>query len=200
MGKPENDRDYKLVQQCLSGSEEAWRQFYSKYIGLVRNVARKRAPAQHTDLEDLVQAAFVSLTSALNGFEADNSLAHYVGMITERTVIDEIRKMKAAKRSADLQSVDHHDGSDDGSIMVVSQTDDQDTQFQKAETAIQLKKALQSIGERCRELITLRYYKDLSFAEMSELMKANENTLAVQTRRCLDKLRAAYGRPERKGF
>lgn len=200
MGKPENDKDFSLVQQCLAGSEAAWRQFYSKYIGLVRNVARKRAPAQHFDLDDLVQAAFLSLTSALSAFEADNSLAHYVGMITERVVIDEIRKMKAAKRSADLQSVDHHDGSDEGSVMVISQADDQDTLLQKAETAVQLKKALQSIGDRCRELITLRYYKDLSFAEMSELMQANENTLAVQTKRCLEKMRAAYGQAERKGF
>ena len=65
MDKRSEDKDYLLVQECLRGSEEAWREFYARFIGLMKNVVRRRLNPSPADVQDLTQAAFLELTAAL---------------------------------------------------------------------------------------------------------------------------------------
>ncbi len=189
MAQINRDQDYALVKQCIAGSEEAWRQFYTKYIGLMRNVVRKYSGLSQSDSQDILQSAFLTLTSALNGYDPKNSLAHFVCVVTERTLIDELRKTKAAKRKADTQAIEHCDNSDETALDITSNIEPQDCQLEKAELAEKLKEALDGMDEKCRELIRLRYYKELSFGEIAAILGTNENTVNVQTRRCLQKLK-----------
>ena len=83
--------------------------------------------------------------------------------------------------------------------MVESNLETQDSQVEKAELSLHLKSAMDELDARCRELIRLRYYKELPFGEIAEMLGVSENTLTVQTRRCLDKLKAAFHGLERRG-
>jgi RNA polymerase sigma-70 factor (ECF subfamily) len=192
MGQRDTDRDYRLVQECISGSEAAWRRLYGDYAGLMRNVVRRKAALTDSDCQDVVQSAFVVLTSALKTYDPRSSLSHFVCMITERVLIDELRRSSAAKRAGQTSSVDHHDGDDEGAVMVRTEGDSQEESMEKAETSARLHDALAQLDEKCRELITLRYYSELSYAEISERLGSTENTLTVQTRRCLDKLKTKF--------
>jgi RNA polymerase sigma factor (sigma-70 family) len=189
MAQINRDQDYALVKQCIAGSEEAWQAFYAKYIGLMRNVVRKYSGLSQEDSQDIVQSAFLALTSALNGYDPKNSLAHFICVITERALIDELRRAKAAKRRAETQAIEHCDNSDETALDIASTIEPQDSQLEKAELAEKLKVALDGMDDKCRELIRLRYYKELSFAEIAAILGTNENTVNVQTRRCLQKLK-----------
>ena len=192
MDKRSENKDYLLVQECLRGSEEAWREFYARFIGLMKNVVRRRLNPSPADVQDLTQAAFLELTAALRNYDSQQPLHSFVCLVTERVIIDEFRKRKAAKRSADTESVEHHDNDQEGTTMVHSDLARQDEQMEKAQLSSRLRMALQELDEKCRELITLRYYEELPFGEIATMLKATENTVTVQTRRCLDKLRAIY--------
>jgi RNA polymerase sigma-70 factor (ECF subfamily) len=193
MNKRRENKDYLLVQECLRGSEDAWKEFYSRFIGLMRTVVRRRLNLPASDVQDIVQAAFLELTTALRNYDSQQALHTFVCLVTERVLIDEYRKTKAAKRSADTESVEHHDSNQEGTTMVLSDLTPQDEEMEKAEAASHLRAALQKLDEKCRELITLRYYNELSFNEIAGIFNATENTVTVQTRRCLDKLRGIYG-------
>ncbi len=197
MGQIDRDQDYLLVQKCLEGSEAAWQAFYSKYVGLMRNVVRKYGILSNEDVQDIVQTSFLTLTSALRSFDPQNSLAHFVCMITERALIDDIRKSKAAKRSGETQSIDTHDGADENAVSIKSEARGQDVSLEQAQLAVKLRACLEEMDARCRELIRLRYYQELSFTEIAQLLKVNENTLNVQTRRCLGKLKEKYALSEK---
>lgn len=187
------DKDYLLVQQCLMGSETAWREFYSKFVNLVKTVIKRKAPVlSPTDLQDVVQCVFLELTSALNNFSRGNSLSGFVCMISERVTIDQYRKTVAAKRAGAVESIDHHDGDDEYATTVTADTPLQDTQMEQAELAERLNDSLQRMDEKCRNLLRMRYLNELSFNEISRETGVAENTLMVQTRRCLDKLRSTY--------
>jgi RNA polymerase sigma factor (sigma-70 family) len=192
MGQIDKNEDTLLVNDCIAGSEEAWRKFYSKYIGLMRNVARKFRGSSGMDSEDIVQSAFLTLSTALQSFDGNSSLSHFVCMITERVLIDELRKGNAAKRKAETQPVEHLEKSDDGSMVLASEHDSQEMVLEKAQVSLKLRKALSTIDEKCRNLLNMRYFQDMSFAEISGILGINENTLNVQTRRCLEKLRSKY--------
>jgi RNA polymerase sigma-70 factor, ECF subfamily len=199
MAKGSEKTDHLLVEECLAGREEAWREFYARFIGLMRSVVRRRSDMSRTDVEDICQTAFLELTTALQSYRPGNSLSGLVCMVTERVLIDEVRKWKAAKRDARTEAVEHHDEAGEGTTMLQSDLDSQDRELEKAEEARDLKRALDSIDYGCKELIELRYYHELPFNEIARKLGESENTVTVRTRRCLDKLRSAYNDPNQKG-
>jgi len=199
MEKRNPSQDEALVRACLAGSEAAWQEFYSRFIGLMRSVVKKRYILCKEDVEDITQSAFVSLATALNNFDYEQSLPRFVCVITERVAIDEYRRRNAARRNAEAQA-----GQPESNMPVLSEArsdmDSPDQQIEHAEMASCLSVALNELDPSCRELLTLRYLHDLSYREIAELFGVSENTLTVQTRRCLEKLRIKFREAERKGL
>ncbi len=200
MDKQSQSQDEALVRECLSGSEAAWQEFYSRFIGLMRSVVRKRGSLSPEDVEDITQSAFVSLATALANYECGRSLPRYVCLITELVMIYEYRKRKAARRAAERELQQHDETGIELTANVPSDREMPDEQVQRAELASRLRGALDSLDAGCKELVTLRYYRDLSFKEIAETLGASENTVTVQTRRCLEKLRRKFDELENKGL
>ena len=71
--------------------------------------------------------------------------------------------------------------------------------FCNAELKQYLKLAFRKLAEKCRKLISLRYEQELQFREIAVIMGSNENTVTVQTKRCIDELRARYAEVQQKG-
>jgi RNA polymerase sigma factor (sigma-70 family) len=199
MAMRDENQDRLLVQGCLAGSETAWNEFYSRFVGLVKSVVKRQAGLSPADLQDITQSTFLALATSLNNYDYRHSLARFVSVVTERVLIDEYRKTKAAKRDADTESVEHHDGDENAARMVQSELEPPDRQMEKAQLVSNLRGALGGLDPRCRELIHLRYYDELAFGEIAAIVGLTENTLTVQTRRCLEKLKAIYKSIETRG-
>jgi RNA polymerase sigma-70 factor, ECF subfamily len=200
MGMRDENQDQLLVQDCLAGSETSWNQFYSRFVGLIRSVVRRQAGLSPADVEDFTQSTFLALATSLNNYDAKHSLARFVCLVTERVLIDEYRRTKAAKRDAVTESVEHHDGNEEGTRMVQSELESPDRQMERAQLVSHLRGALGGLDPRCRELIHLRYYDELPFSEIAAIVGITENTLTVQTRRCLEKLKSVYKDIEIRGI
>ncbi len=199
MEKCSKSHDALLVRECLAGSEAAWREFYSRFIGLMRSVVKKRYILCREDVEDITQSAFVSLATALNNFDYEQSLPRFVCVITERVAIDEYRKRRAVSRNSESETA--HGTSGDRNVALQIEPDFclPDEQMERAEMASRLGAALKQLDPSCREILTLRYLNDLSYKEIAEQVGGSENTLTVQARRCLEKLRMKFREAERKG-
>jgi RNA polymerase sigma factor (sigma-70 family) len=194
---PEN-RDRALVQQCLSGSREAWEEFYRHFFMLVSKAIRTKAHCKESDVQDLVQSAFLAVYTSLKTYDYQYPLSRFVWIVSERVCIDEFRKSRAAKRDGPTVPVDPHDGDDDEAIMIRSNLDDQEQQLADAEVKQILMTAFKRLGEKCRELIRLRYLQELSFKEIASLLGKKEKSLAVQAGRCLQDLKELYLRAEKR--
>lgn len=192
------DQDILLVKECLSGSENAWTEFYCRYEPLVKSIARKQPWLARHQVEDVTQTVFVSLMSDLETWDQAHSLSAFVVMIAKRDCIDEYRKHKAAKRDAVTNPVDHHDGAE-GYESLASNCNHQEEELAEAQEKELLRRARVALGERCQDLLELRIFEELPYKEITELLGASENTLTVQFRRCLDELRANFHELVRKG-
>jgi RNA polymerase sigma factor (sigma-70 family) len=186
------NRDRALVQQCLSGSRQAWNEFYDRFHVLVLKAVRTKTRCKEPDVQDLVQSVFLALYTSLKTYEYQYPLSRFVWIVTERVCIDEFRKSCAAKRDRETVPLNHHDGGDDGAVMICSNLDTQEDQLGNAETKHMLMTAFKRLGEKCRELIRLRYLQELSFKEISGFLGTKEKTLAVQAGRCLQELKDLY--------
>jgi len=199
MDKTSYTEDQLLVRECLTGSETAWSEFYSRFIGLMRTVVRKHGTLSPQDVEDVTQSAFLSLTTALTRYDSQQSLPRFVSLITERVLIDEYRKGKAAKRDCETEALERSDCGEEAKIETSEDPELQDEQLERAELVSRLRNALKTIEEKCRELLTLRYLDERSFKEIAESLGSTENTVTVQTRRCLDALRTGPAGLKSKG-
>lgn len=93
-------RDRELVEHCLNGSEEAWKEFYCRYIALVRAVLARRLvffDFTDSDLEDLSQEVFAALVSSLPSYDAGRPLPTFVRTVADRMAISVYRKTMTDK-------------------------------------------------------------------------------------------------------
>lgn len=192
-------RDRLLVQQCLAGSRTAWDELYDRFLLLVRKIIRTHLRCGESDTQDMIQNVFLSVCTALKNYDHQYPLSKFVWVISERVCIDELRKRQSAKRLGDTVPANHHDHGDDATTVVPSRADTPERQFAEAELHQLLRLAFRQLGDKCRELLRLRYLQELSFKEIIPLLGGKEKTLAVQTARCLAELKNLYHQVETEG-
>ncbi len=193
------DRDVLLVRQCLAGSEQAWNELYCRYVSLVRSVVRRKMGTAPSAIEDVTQNVFMALISSLQSYDPAYPLPRFICTVAERLCIQEYRHSKAVKRDAEIDPLDLHDGRQEGVRRIASDEDSQEDRLAGNQLVEVLRHGLRGLDPRCRELIDLRYFEELPFKEIAKSFGSTENTVTVQTKRCLDELKAGYKRRARRG-
>lgn len=114
---PLSETDRRLVQELLSGSNKAWRDFVDRYSPLVLQVIRHTSHAHaarltRDDEDDLCADTFATLLdrqmAALRSFRGRSSLATYLAVIVRRVVI---RRLTQRRYSEAFGHVEGHGGS-----------------------------------------------------------------------------------------
>lgn len=192
----------ELVSACLSGSEEAWTEFYRQHHGLVQTVVKRHTPSYSPAArEDLTQEVYESLVTGLETFDGHrSSLKTFVSMVASRTCIDWLRGRSRMRRKGINEPVDHHGGADPKAVVLQSNFDPPDELLTQAEYRSKIKSALNRLADACRELLRLRFYADLTYAEIAAEVGKKENTVTVAIRRCLAQLRAACDDLDNEGL
>jgi len=71
MANPTESKDLLLVKECLAGSEQAWTEFYRRYVGLVRNTVKRQLGRGAWDhIDDVTQSVFAALIPALKNYDS----------------------------------------------------------------------------------------------------------------------------------
>lgn len=192
MASIDETRDVTLVGQCLSGSEHAWSEFYSRFERLIRMVVGRRLHISGDDAEDVVHDVFISLMSALKNYDPSYSLQNFVCTIAERICVDHYRFSKAVKRNADTQSLDDEDSDLENRVIKYSSQILQEDALIHAQESEMVKLSLRLINTRCRELLRLRYYDEAPYSMIGQIQGITENTATVQTARCIRELRKIH--------
>ena len=189
----EENKDVLLVKECLSGSEQAWNEFYCRYVSLVRSVVRRRLGSWLHDMEDVTQNVFATLVSSLKSYDPTYSLPTFVRIIAERTCIQDYRQAVAARRRP-AGNPSMACGEEDMVARLATGADSQEEQLGRCELLAVLREAFSALGEKCRELLRLRYFEDLPYLEISKLQGSTVGALRVQAKRCLQELSSIYER------
>lgn len=164
----------------------------------MRTVVRKYGSLTPQDVEDVTQSAFLSLTTALRNYDFRQSLPKFVCLVTQRVLIDEYRRTKAVKRDHEREIAVGREVGDINPGSLGSESPTPDAQLEKAQLVEHVRGAIRALDPKCRELITMRYLNELSFKEIADTLNTNENTVTVQTRRCMDTLRMKLQQQERR--
>lgn len=155
-----------------------YNQYRAEFLGFGR-----RYNLDQDALSDVYQDAFLALRKrALQGKldYIDSSMKTYLFGIGKFKIYDTIK----AKKLEIPYEMQLHVVEDEVQEIEI------DTEPQLNEKQLLLKKHLKELGEKCRQVLTMFYYRGLNIKEIAEQASySNENVVKAQKSRCLKTLR-----------
>lgn len=166
-GRPSTEQERQRIERWVAEHARAVR-------GYLRGLIQ-----ENWVIDDLVQEVFCRAWLARERYVESGKERAYLLRIADRLARDVYRRPKR-ERFADRELLDLYSGPDDR---------DPSHSLQRGELKSQLDQAMQSLTENQRRTLLLRYYGELSFAEIAETMQCSINTVLSHCHRGLQTLR-----------
>jgi RNA polymerase sigma-70 factor (ECF subfamily) len=158
----------RWVARTLAGDRTAFQHLVERYTGAVYNHAY-RMLNNRQDAEDAVQEIFLRAYTRLESFDPQRRFVTWLLTITTNYCIDRLRRRRNAWLTLD-----------DVAFWLPSSRAGPERSALDRERRELVQEALQSLPETYRQVAVLRYWQDLSYAEIAEVSGLSES--AVKTR------------------
>ncbi|MCW8817070.1 MAG: RNA polymerase sigma factor [Ignavibacteriaceae bacterium] len=177
--------DYELVQDFLSGDQQAFNNLARKYQEKIYWHAR-RILGDHDDAHDVVQQVLLVMYNKLNTFNYSSSLYTWIFKITYTRSLNQLKKRKL-KRIITLNFSD--DIENPGYENIVDN-------LENKEELIRMQKMLNKLPLKQREVFILRNYDELSYDEISSITGKSVGALKANYFHAFKKIKELMGKDE----
>jgi RNA polymerase sigma-70 factor (ECF subfamily) len=143
--------------------EEAFRELLDLYQERLYWHIRKIV-VRHEDADDVLQNTFLRVFKGINGFKAESSLHTWMYRIAYNESIRFLEK----NRQKDLSLLDPSE---------YREALTEDDHFDGDEIKLKLHQVISELSEKQQRVFQMKYFDDLSFRQISELLDISENTL-----------------------
>ena len=186
--------DRAIVEAVLAGDRDAFRRLVEREsVGVVR--ACHRVLGDLHAAEDAAQEAFVTAYRSLSTWRGDGPFGAWLTRIAVRIALREARKRKTIRwrdtGAADAETVDPIDRAVDRASIEASAKTDPSSLVIRAEGATDVRAALASLSEPYREVVTLRFFGELSLEEIALQTGRPVGTVKTHLHRGLLRLRGS---------
>ena len=171
--------DKEILDLYTSGQRErAFREIVESYSERLYWHVR-RFLCSHEDTDDLLQEIFVKIWTALPSFRAESQLYTWIYRIATNETLNFLNKQKvrAALRFESL------------SDKLVDRVDE-DTWFNGDQLQRNLMKAVQKLPEKQRLVFIMRWFEDLSYEDISEILGTSVGALKASYHFAAEKIKA----------
>lgn len=146
--------DEELMLAFKGGDRGAYEQLFARYRDAIYGYLRRRLndPGR---AEELTQDVFLALVERRNGYEVRASFKTYLYRIALHRLSSELRRRPLAERAANSPAEAASD----------------------PEVVTQVRQALARLDAEHREVVLLREYQQLSYAEIAEVLKIPVGTV-----------------------
>ena len=181
----------ELLASCRRGEPSAWDELFDlHYEAATRFVFQLGSDFTREDVEEICQEVFLSVIKNIESFQGGSQFQTWLFRISANKARDYRERQHAAKRGGGKTTVslNAEDPETGLSIDPPSPVPGPDALLAGIEQAGLVHKALEQLGEPCREIIELRYFGDLSYEELSQTLDLNPKTVSSRLSKCLDRL------------
>jgi RNA polymerase sigma-70 factor (ECF subfamily) len=177
--------DLKIIESCLLGNTQAFSRLIDNYKSMVYNLAYRMSNNPH-EAEDISQEAFMRAYQSLAHFNPSFKFSTWLYQITLNIVRD-----KYKKKEIDYVSLDTPIKTDDSEFysQPADSTNNPEQIMAQKEDAQAIQQAIYSLPLKYREVIVLRHLQDLSYIEISNILKLPQGTVKVHLYRARERLR-----------
>ena len=154
--------DADLVRSCLGGDLEAYGPLVERYQKVLYNVAY-RMVHDHEDARDLVQGALVKAYERLSDYDPSHRFFSWIYRILVNDTLNFLKKRRPVRPMADPPET-----AAPGSAA---------EELEAREREARVREALMELSTDYRQAVVLRYFAELSYAEMSAALAIPEKTV-----------------------
>lgn len=171
-----------LISQCIAGNEDAVEQLIRQYETGVFRLALSVVGDQ-TEANEVTQETFISALRSLPSYQEKQSFKAWLYIIALNHSRSHLRKRKILERlRTTLTSIFQ--------VETQKQISPEEALIQSEKEAV-IWNSLNQLDERHRIVVVLRYFHELSIAEISEILSVNEGTIHSRLHNAREKLRNA---------
>ncbi len=149
--------DDELMARCRTGGGDAFAELFDRHRSAVWSFFRRRVPDPRT-AEDLTQDTFVALLGAASRYEPRNAFRSYLFGIAYRTLLDARRRGRVQALSMDDVAEPPGCSTDLTAVLAV-------------------RRAVEALDAIDREVVLLREFAALSYADIAALLAIPLNTV-----------------------
>jgi len=175
--------DADLLILFGKGDEQAFNELVRRHQERVYWVAR-RVLGTHEEADDVVQDVFLRAYEGLRRFRGDASLSTWLYRIAMNLSLNALRK-KRVRRMLHLEELGQEPA---------SRADATDGPLLRREEDEALRRAVDALPEKQKQVFILRYYEELSYAEIALILKKSEGGLKANYFHAVQKIQKAMKR------
>lgn len=169
--------DPELIARCLEGHAEAWEALVERYADLVHGLGR-RSGLDATAAEDLVQDVFVLLWTHLPRLRQRERLSGWVAQTARREAWR--RRRRDRSRTARDEAV---------GTQALREAGEAEDPLVAAEQRHLVRRALASLGERCRGLLDALFLREVEgYGRVADELDMPVGSIGPTRKRCLEQL------------
>lgn len=177
--------EIELIQQLRNGDEQAFKLLVETYQDMVFNTAIGIVQNAE-DAEDVAQEVFIKVFHSIHSFKGESKLSTWMYRITLSSALDHVRSRKSKKRFAFLQRLF---GNGNEPLHEVPDFYHPGVALDQKENAAKLFKAIDKLPESQKIAFTLHKLENLSYQEISEVMKTSVSAVESLMHRAKQNLR-----------
>lgn len=174
----QEDKEKDLVEKLLDPATQrsAFERLVSEYAQQLYWQIRKMVISHH-DADDVLQNVFIKAWTNIDSFRGDSKLSTWLYRIAVNESITFLNKERA-KRNLSI---------DDADTFLLSQLES-DSFFEGDEAEVKLHKAILTLPEKQRLVFNMRYFDELKFSEISEILETSEGALKASFHHAKNKI------------
>lgn len=154
-----------LIEKIIEGDREAFKELYDKFSSRVNNTIL--GILQNTeDAEDVTQEVFLQIFKSIKNFKQDSTLSTWIYRITVNKAFEFIRSKKRKKRFAIVKSIFAKEEVEEPIDFIHPGIIEENRERGRV-----LLKAINSLSEKQKTAFVLNKIENLSYKEISEVMK-----------------------------
>jgi RNA polymerase sigma-70 factor, ECF subfamily len=157
------------LEQARHGSKEAFGKLIEAYQGPVFNLAY-RMLGNADEAEQAAQEAFIRAWLRLDSYDAAHKFSTWILSITSNYCIDQLRKRRAQLVSIDEPLPPHP-------ALMSERAQGPEAQVVDSEQQALVQDLLETLPDEYRQAVVLRYWYDMSYEEIAEVMKTTVSAI-----------------------
>ncbi|MBW0433357.1 RNA polymerase subunit sigma-70 [Leptospira yasudae] len=166
-----NQEDWDCIQKVLHGDFNSFESLMNRYQGLVYSQAIK-AFRNETEAEDFTQDIFLKAFESLSTFQGRSQFSTWLFVIARNEIIRRYRREHP--EVAGLDALILAETEKDKQREVASE---QEAKLLKQESSEKIRNLVESLPELYRKPISLHYFENMSYKEISKKLNLKMNTL-----------------------
>ena len=170
--EPRDIGDAELVARCRRGEPAAWAELVDRFERYVYAIAVRGYRLSAEQAEEVFQEVFARVYEHLGTLRDDGAIRPFIGALTRRLAVDQLRAGARLKRLGDEYSTEH----------------DSAEALETVERALDVQEALAGLTGECREVLDRFFVRDESYATIARALEIAPGTVASRISRCLSKL------------